>query len=173
MLKTDSNACTLQYCAYDQFEHLLTHAYIAERIAQHPLEHLYIMTTILLKLLNFIYSFLLSCISQGGLLLRGSCSFCAYGRCLLSAFINKGENYTHTQASCWECIHLWSFVHFFRGSSGGDVFVRRRWMLLLFMLSLCLVLEGLFLLLEFLVLFIFCSYHCIVVLSLFLPLLEG
>jgi hypothetical protein len=33
---------------------------------------------------------------SGEIPLRGSCCFCAFVCCLLSAFINKGENYTHT-----------------------------------------------------------------------------
>jgi hypothetical protein len=39
------------FCAYDQFEHLLARAFIVAHMAQHDLEHFYILIAILLKLL--------------------------------------------------------------------------------------------------------------------------
>jgi hypothetical protein len=45
-------------CAYDQFEHMLAHAFIAAHLAQH-LEYFYTLTGILMKLLHFLH-FLLS-----------------------------------------------------------------------------------------------------------------
>jgi low temperature requirement protein LtrA len=83
-------------CAYDQFEHLLAHAYITTHIAQHHLEYFHILIAILLKLLYFPHLFALMHIPMGKFLLRVSCCFCASARCLLSVFINKGENYIHT-----------------------------------------------------------------------------
>jgi hypothetical protein len=82
-------------CAYDQFEHMLAHAYITTHIAQHHLEYFYIFVAILLKLLYFLHLFARMHIPRGKFLLRVSC-FCASVRCLLSVFINKGGNYIHT-----------------------------------------------------------------------------
>jgi hypothetical protein len=42
--------------AYDQFEHLIAHAFITVHIAHHHLEHFYTMTGILVKLLHFPFS---------------------------------------------------------------------------------------------------------------------
>jgi hypothetical protein len=42
------------FCAYDQFEHLLARAFIVAHMAQHHLEHFYILIAILLKLLYFL-----------------------------------------------------------------------------------------------------------------------
>jgi hypothetical protein len=43
------------YCAYDQLEHMIAHAFIAAHITQHHLEHFYNLLAILLKLLHFLH----------------------------------------------------------------------------------------------------------------------
>jgi hypothetical protein len=67
-------------CAYDQFEHLPTHACIAVHIIPYHLEHFYTFIAILLKLLHFLHIMLLSCISHGEIaFLRGELMFlCLY-----------------------------------------------------------------------------------------------
>jgi hypothetical protein len=77
-------------CAYDQFEHLLAHTFIAAHIAQHYLEHFYTQTAILLKLLGFLHFLqllLFSCIFQGELLL----SFPLFGVCCVH-LSTRGES---------------------------------------------------------------------------------
>lgn len=57
------------FCAYNQFEHLLARAFIVAHMAQHHLEHFYILIAILLKLiffLHFLHSTFDPCILWGG-----------------------------------------------------------------------------------------------------------
>ena len=82
-------------CAYDQFEHLLARAFIAAHLAKHHIEHFYILTGILLKLLHFLHLLLSVAFLhflKGVLLSMGSFSFypCL---CLMSSLVNKGERF--------------------------------------------------------------------------------
>jgi hypothetical protein len=83
--------------AYDQFERLLARTLIVAHIAQHHLEHFYIMTGIILKLLHSLH-FLLSLPLAFLQFLRwvscrGGVSVSTLVCGLMSSFINMGEKF--------------------------------------------------------------------------------
>jgi hypothetical protein len=67
-------------CAYDQFEHLLAHAFIVVHITQHLLKQFYTSIGILLKLmyiLHFLLSFAFLHFLRGSSLVKGEFLFLA------------------------------------------------------------------------------------------------
>jgi hypothetical protein len=90
------------FVSFDHFEHLLALVFVDMYTWQHQLEHLFNLLAIILKLLHLcIYAFI-ACF-EGKLQSLGSS--------LISAYVNKGEKFSHSQCHNHSCCQ-----------QGGEVF---------------------------------------------------